>query len=406
MGKRKEPEYEVAGILREYIGDYRKLYKMSYEQTRAVIAIMKCRTERLGGLLKECDQCGEWSFNFKSCKNRHCPKCGSFEKAQWIEKQKVWLLPIPYFHVVFTIDHIFNPLVWRNQKMLYNLLIEKAVEKLKEYGIKYLGGELGITMVLHTWGQKMQPHVHGHFIVTGGALVREGEEYRWAAAKRKFLFPATQLSKDFRVAFCEGIRKLWIAGKLETGKEDSKVAEMLEEASQKDWQVYIQPPLKGADQLLDYLGRYVNRIAISNHRIVKAAKGKVTFEYYDNRDSGKLKTMTLTALDFIGNFLMHVLPRRFVRIRHFGLHHSSCRKKLKRVRKLLGLPRELPVMLKLTLIDWLMTILEPEEDLDSCPRCGEGRLVVIREFGPVPAWRVKLMRILGQCMRWKGVFAT
>ena len=406
MGKRKESEYEVAGILREYLSDYRKLYKMSYEQTRAVTAIVKCRTERLGGILKECDQCGEWSFNFKSCKNRHCPKCGNFEKAQWIEKQKVWLLPIPYFHVVFTIDHIFNPLVWRNQKKMYNLLIEKAVEKLKEYGKIYLGGELGITMVLHTWGQKMQPHVHGHFIVTGGALVCEGEEYRWAAAKRKFLFPVTRLSKDFRVAFCEGVRKLWTAGKLETGKEDLKVAERLEEASQKDWQVYIQPPIKGSDQLLDYLGRYVNRIAISNHRIVKVAKGKVTFEYYDNRDSGKLKTMTLTAIDFIGNFLMHVLPRRFVRIRHFGLHHSSCRKKLKQARKLLGLPRELPVMLKLTLIDWLMTILEPEEDLDRCPRCGEGRLVVIREFGPVPAWRVKLMRILGQFMRWKGVFAT
>jgi len=406
VGKGKERKNEVAGILREYLDDYRKKYRMSYEQTRAVTAIMKCRTAALGGMMKVCDKCGKWSFSFKSCKNRHCPKCGNFEKAQWIERQKVWLLPIPYFHVVFTIDHVFNPLVWRNQEKIYNLIIRTAVEKLKEFGQEYLGGEIGITMVLHTWGQTMQPHLHCHFIVTGGALVKEGERYRWQEAQHKFLFPAKRLSKEFRESFCEGVRRLLEEEKLDTGDGEIKVEEKLEEAEEKDWEVYIQPPICGVGKLLDYLGRYVYRIAISNHRIVKVERGEVTFEYYDNRDGGKQKTMTLTAVEFIGNFLMHVLPRRFMRIRHYGLHHGSCREKLKEARKLLGLPRELPVMLKLKLIDWLMTILETEEDPRLCPYCGEGLMKVVREFGPIPAWRVKVVTFLGIFLRWKQGFAT
>ncbi|MBC8508561.1 MAG: IS91 family transposase [Chloroflexi bacterium] len=406
MGKGKEQKYEVAGILREYLSDYREKYRMSYEQTRAATAIMKCRTEQLGGIVKVCDKCGKWSFSFKSCKDRHCPKCGNFEKAQWIERQKVWLLPIRYFHVVFTIDHVFNPLVWRNQKMIYNLIIRTAVEKLREFGQEYLGGEIGITVVLHTWGQTMQPHLHCHFIVTGGALVKEEKRYRWQEAKHEFLFPAKRLSREYRDAFCEGVRRLWEGEKLDTGADGMKIEESLMAAKEKDWEVYIQPPICGVGKLLDYLGRYVYRIAISNHRIVKVERGEVAFEYYDNRDSGKLKTMQLSAVDFIGNFLMHVLPRRFMRIRHYGLHHGSCREKLKEARELLGIPKELPVMLKLKLVDWLMTILDTEEDPRLCPDCGEGLMLVVREFGPIPAWRVKMAAIIRTFLRWQHGFAT
>ena len=394
-------QYEVADILRAYLDDYRRQYKLSGEQMRAVRAILKCRTPALGGYLKVCDQCGKWEFGFRACKNRHCPKCGNFEKAQWIEQQKVWLLPIPYFHVVFTIDHVFNPLVWRNQKEMYAALIAVAVKLLKKYGRAELGGEIGMTLVLHTWGQQLQRHLHGHFIVTGGALVATRDGYRWQAAKANFLFDAQAFAQDYRAAFCQQVRKLWQAGQLDTAEGQLDVAQMLAQALRQRWNVYFQPPVSGPAQLLDYLGRYVYRIAISNHRIVKVADGQVSFEYYDNRDAGKLKIMTLPAVEFIRRFLQHVLPRRFVRVRHFGLHHPSCREKLQAARQLWGLPRALPVILKLKLLDWLRLILETEQDPRLCPYCGQGLLMVIREFGPIPAWRVKLLVLMELMTKWK-----
>ena len=395
----------MADILRAHLEDYRKEYKLSYEQVRAVNAIMKCRTAALGGYLKVCDKCGRWEFSYKSCKNRHCPKCGSFEKAQWLEKQKVWLLPIAYYHVVFTIDHIFNPLVWRNQKAMYNLQIDTAAATLKGYGQAYLGGELGFSMVLHTWGQQMQQHLHGHFIVTGGALVKTEKGYRWQEAKKEYLFPVKLCSKDFKRAFCKGVKRLWEEGKLDTAEGRLDVGAMLAEAESKDWEVYIQPPIAGVEKLLEYLGRYVYRIAMSNHRIVEYKDGQVTFEYYDNRDGGQKKTKTVGAVEFIGQFLMHVLPRRFMRIRHFGLHHSSCRARLQQARELLGLAYELPVILKLKLIDWLKEILESEEEPRLCPYCHEGLMVVVRQFGPMSEWRVQILSFLGLFTRWKFVLA-
>jgi uncharacterized OB-fold protein len=404
MERGKRFKYEVADIIREYLDEYRQKYKLSPEQVRAVTAILKCRTPALGGYLKACNKCGKWEFGFRACKNRHCPKCGNFEKAQWIEKQKVWLLPIPYFHVVFTIDHVFNPLVWRNQEQMYAALIEVAAKLLKAYGQAELGGELGFTLVLHTWGQKMQRHLHAHFIVTGGALVCEQEGYRWQAAKENFLFDAQAFSQDYRAAFCRQVRSMWHRGVLET--DDLDVEAMLAKAQSQRWNVYFQPPVSGQEKLLDYLGRYVYRIAMSNHRIVNVADGQVTCEYYDNQDEGKLKTMTVSAVDFIGMFLQHVLPRRFVRIRHFGLHHASCREKLQEARQLLGLPRALPIILKLKLLDWLMLILESEQDPRLCPYCGEGLMLPIHEFGPIPAWRVKLLVIMAMITKWKPAFVT
>ena len=360
---------------------------------------MNCRTPALGGLLKACTACGRWDFSWRSCKNRHCPKCGSFEKAQWLEAQKVWVLPIQYYHVVFTIDHLFNPLVWHNQERLYTLLIQVAARLLKQYGQTYLGGEIGFTLILHTWGQSMQPHPHVHFIVTGGALVNAAEGYRWQPAKRKFLFPVKMLSKDFRQAFCADVRQLWQEEKLDTMDGKLDVAGMLAEAESKDWEVYIQAPPCGLEKLLDYLGRYVFRIAISNHRILAVERGTVTFEYYDNRRDGALKQMTLPAEEFIRRFLLHVLPEHFVRIRHFGLHHGSCRARLQQARRLLGLPSELPIPIKLKLLDWLKKVLQSEEDPRLCPFCRQGIMVPLREFGPLSGWRASLFPLLGTCMR-------
>jgi hypothetical protein len=197
---------------------------------------------------------------------------------------------------------------------------------------------------------------------------------------------------------------MWHRGVLET--DDLDVEAMLAKAQSQRWNVYFQPPVSGQEKLLDYLGRYVYRIAMSNHRIVNVADGQVTCEYYDNQDEGKLKTMTVSAVDFIGMFLQHVLPRRFVRIRHFGLHHASCREKLQEARQLLGLPRALPIILKLKLLDWLMLILESEQDPRLCPYCGEGLMLPIHEFGPIPAWRVKLLVIMAMITKWKPAFVT
>jgi len=406
MTDSQKPQHDVAEIFQKYLPDYKRAHKLSYEQSLAAHAIMKCRTPALGGVLKLCDNgCGNWEFSYCSCKNRHCPKCGSFEKAQWLEAQKVWLLPIPYFHVVFTIDHVFNPLVWWNQEDLYAFLIEVAAQTLKEYGQKYLGGELGFSLILHTWGQSLQQHPHLHVIVAGGALVETATGSRWQAAKNNFLFDAPEFSIDFRRAFCAGIRKLWQAGTLNTQEGKLDVAGMLEVAENKNWEVYIQAPLYGPDKLIEYLGRYVFRIAISNHRILDVKDGQVTFSYYDNRDKengqGKLKQMTLSAVEFISRFLAHVLPSHFVRIRHFGLHHGSCRRKLRQARQLLGLPAQLPAIQKLKLLEWLKQILKTEDDPRLCPVCKKGIMLPVREFGPISGLREHLLPLLGLFEQWK-----
>jgi hypothetical protein len=395
----------VADIFRKHIGEYKRTHRLSYEQNKAVSAILDCRTPALGGVLKACSECKRWEFFYKPCKNRHCPKCGAFEKAQWLEAQKLWLLPIHYYHVVFTIDHVFNLLVSFNQELLYNLLICIAAQLLKEFGQKYLGGEIGFTMVLHTWGQTMQDHLHLHFIVTGGALVSAPDGYRWQAASREFLFPVKLLSKEFRRRFCAGVRQLWLDGKLETNDGNLDVAHMLSEAESKDWEVYIQAPLYGVEKLIEYLGRYIFRIAISNHRIVSIKGDQVTFKYFDNRDGGKSKLMTLSAMEFIRRFLSHVLPSRFVRIRHFGLHHGSCRAKLQQARRLLGLPFQLPVILKLKFLDWFKMIMQTEQDPRTCKFCGIGLMLPVREFGPVFGWRLKVHTALGLLTSWKNAFA-
>ena len=420
-------KYDVADIFRKHIGEYKKSHRLSYEQSKAVSAIMNCRTPAMGGVMKTCSVCKALEFHYKACKNRHCPLCGAFEKAQWLEAQKKWILPIHYFHVVFTIDHVFNTLVAFNQKLLFNLFIEVAAQLLKEFGQKYLGGEIGFSMVLHTWGQTMQEHLHIHFIVTGGALVyptgtmstgstqrvssptgypaESVRGFRWQAASHKFLFPVKLLSNQFRNRFCFELSQLWADGKLNTNDGALDVQTMLTEALSKNWEVYIQSPLYDKEKLIEYLGRYIFRIAISNHRIVSVSGDLVTFKYFDNRDDGKEKLMTLPALEFIRRFLSHVLPDGFVRVRHFGLHHGSCRAKLQQARRVLGLPFELPTTLKLKFLDWFKTITGSDEDPRICKFCGKGLMLPIREFGPVFGWRLKLHSFLGLLTSWKNAFA-
>jgi len=426
-------KYDVADILHKHIGEYKRTHRLSYAQSKAVSAIMNCRTPAMGGVMKTCSVCKALEFHYKACKNRHCPLCGAFEKAQWLEAQKKWILPIHYYHVVFTIDHVFNTLVAFNQKLLFDLFIRIAAQLLKEFGQKYLGGEIGFSMVLHTWGQTMQGHLHLHFIVTGGALVYPTDTmstgstqrassptgYKWNPAGPKFLFPVKLLSKQFRNRFCFELAQLWADGKLNTNHGTLDVANMIKQAASKDWEVYIQKPLYEKEKLIEYLGRYIFRIAISNHRIVAVGKDTVTFKYFDNRDDGKEKLMTLPAMEFIRRFLSHVLPDGFVRVRHFGLHNASCRAKLQQARRVLGLPYQLPVIPKLKFLDWFKKISGSEEDPRICKFCRKGLMLPIREFGPVFGWRLKVHALLGwltslhlsmrrsaaQVQVWKNAFA-
>ena len=401
MEQRPGSKHEVAEVLRKFEGAYLQKYRYSYRQKCVVYHLLQCRTAALGGHIRVCPECGKVEIAYNPCKDRQCPKCGAYDKAQWLAAQQVWTLPIDYYHIIFTIDHVFNALVWENQRALYNLLMRTAAAVLKAYGKQYLGGELGFTMALHTWGQTMQRHPHVHVMVTGGALVKTGQAYHWQAAGRTYLFPAEEFSAAFRHAFCSGVRKLWQKGKLRLGRNgELDVAAMLASGETQKWEVYIQTPRGQPGNLLDYLGRYVYKTAMSNHRILAVGKKTVRFAYYDNRDGGQLKEMELEGVEFLRRYLDHVLPRRFQRVRHYGLHHSSQRPKLAIVRSLLGLAAQLPVIEPLKLRAWLREILGEEEPF-RCPYCGRGIMEVVREFsGEIESWRLKFAPLLGWLYKW------
>ena len=391
--------HTVAEVFQRWLDDYRQEYKLSYQQSKVVKAILNCRTASLGGYLKQCDECGKLEVAYCACKDRHCPNCGHFEKAQWLEKQKAVLLPVPYFQTVFTIDHMFNPLVWRNKKVLFDLLFAVSAKLLHQYGKKYLGGKLGFTAILHTWGQRIQAHPHIHYMVCGGALITDKDGAHWQAAKKKYLFPVKKLSADFRQAFCQGIRQLHKKGKLVWDEaQKGSIEEMIATALSQKWEVYIEPPPDKADNatpetLAEYLSRYFHSIAISNHRILQIDEDGATFRFRDNQHDGEEKEMTLPGVEFIRRFLLHVLPHRFVRIRHFGLHHNQAQGLRRQVRALLGFAGTRPTVAKLKLLDWLMTFME--EDPNLCPHCGQGQMRLLHEFEPIKGWRSIVLAVFG-----------
>jgi len=408
MGKRERErerrKHEVAEVIRKFEGAYLQQYRYTYAQKCVVNNILKCRTAALGGHIRACQECGNVEIAYNPCKDRQCPKCGAYDKAQWLEEQKRWELPTYYYHLIFTIDHVFNPLVWENQKLMYDLLMRVSAQVIQAFGEKYYGGEMGITMTLHTWGQVMQRHAHTHAMVTGGALVKEQGQYRWNAAKKTWLFPAEEFSAAFRQAFCDGVRKLWKQGKLRLGQERKlDVEQILQAGTSQKWEVYIQTPRGQPSDLLDYLGRYVYRTAMSNHRILAVGQKKVRFEYYDNHDDGKLKEMELDGVEFIRRYLDHILPKGFQRVRHYGLHHGTNRRKIEIARQRLGTERGQPQIRKLKLEQWLAQVLGEEQPF-RCPSCGKGVMVKVREFGPIAVWRLKFAPLLGKLFQWGWAF--
>jgi hypothetical protein len=372
---------EVAEIFRQHGPAYRQSHRLPRHHLRAMRAIEICRTAALGGHRDQCDHCGHLEISYNSCRNRHCPKCQTLRKEQWIEARGQDLLPIEYFQVVFTLPSELNPLVLRNRKVLYDLLFRSASETLLELAQdpKHLGATVGIIGILHTWGQNLRDHPHLHCIVTGGGLSADGG--RWVSCRKGFFLPVRVLSSLFRGKFLDLLKDAFQSGqlvfpdRLSQLKDPGDFETFRRPLYRKKWVVYCKPPFAGAKGVLQYLGRYTHRIAISNNRLLTIRDGQVSFRWRDYADQNRQKTMRLQAEEFIRRFLLHVLPARFVRIRHFGLLANRNRKdNLSVCRQLLG--GDKPVAKeKVRPETWQEQLLRIcSIDVLACPVCQKGTM--------------------------------
>jgi hypothetical protein len=392
----QRPHCEVADVVRAYGRAFTATHRLSGQQRRVLRAIVQCRTAALGGHVEQCADCGHQRIAYNSCRNRHCPKCQGGERAQWFAAQQALLLPVPYFHVVFTLPHALNALIRLNRRELYALLFRTAAATLQQVATdpKHLGAELGITAVLHTWGQTLTEHVHLHCVVTGGGLRPEG---RWVdlpkgRRNRLFLFPVRALSTRFRARFCEGLHTLHAQGKLRLWGPCAPLSGRVEWAryrhtlNSSPWVVYAKPPFGGPAVVLKYLSRYTHRVAIANQRLVAVGDGMVRFRYRDYADHNAPKILTLSAEEFLRRFLLHVLPLGFKRIRHFGLLASRGRAdKLRRCRQLLDQHPGVAVGAACDLGTELapMGDTAPETPPPRCPICGSQHLRIIERLPPI-----------------------
>ena len=350
--------------------------RLSANQKKAFGAIAACRTAKLGGQRFSCDDCGFEKFVYHSCRHRACPKCQTQARQKWLADRKAELLPVPYFHLVFTLPHSLNPLIgWneKNQRALLNLLFHVASRTLLDFGESRLGGKVGITMVLHTWTQQLQNHYHVHCVVPAGAL--SPDRSRWKAAGRKFLFPVHALSKVFRAKYAEGVAAL-----LESGEVDvpPHAASDLSSANVDNWihrnlvstpwVVYSQPPFGGPEKVLEYLSLYTHRTAISNERILSYDGTHVCFRWKDRRNDDAVRTSRIPADEFLLRFASHILPNRFQRIRHFGLLANRGKtERLNLCRKLMGHPARESKPKRQTALEWLESVCGLNESI--CPCC-------------------------------------
>lgn len=337
------PRFEVADVVRASGDDYRRRHRPSAAQERVLRHIATCRTAALGGHVDECDACGHVRISYNSCRDRHCPKCQAPQQAAWLAQRLERLLPVPYFHVVFTIPDQLNPLALRNKEVVYKLLFATAAQTLLALARdpKYLGADIGITAVLHTWSQNLLLHPHLHCVVTGGGLALDGT--RWIPGRQRFFLPVKVLAKLFRGKFLHALHRAWQHGQLALAGSTAHLADPHRWSAFKNrlyctpWVVYAKPPFGGPEHVFRYLGRYTHRVAISNHRLLNVADGQVTFSIKDYTDSGRRKTLTLDAVEFLRRFLLHLLPKRFVRIRHYGLSaRRNVQRKLATARQLLA----------------------------------------------------------------------
>lgn len=372
---------EVADVLRQYVGDYLAKYKMPPEHYKIVYDLLNCRTAYLGGRVEMCDRCGSERILYNSCRNRHCPKCQTVTKQRWLAARQAELLPVRYFHHVFTLPHELNPLILCNKSLMLGFLFKATSQTLLRFG-NGLGGRLGMIAILHTWTQTLMDHFHLHCLVPGGVLADDPK--RWMDCTGDFLFPVKALSKVFRgkfIAYLEEAykkRQLLFPGNTRALGTPSGFRRLIKQLWSKNWVVYTKPPMERPEWVLDYLGRYTHRVAISNHRIVRLAKGKVTFTAR-NRKKGITEAITLDAVEFIRRFLLHVLPKGFMRIRHYGfLANRAKQKSLGLCRRLMDLSPKIPVAGNQSVQEIMKS--QAGIDISTCPCCKTGTMRKIYEI--------------------------
>jgi len=352
-------------------------------------AIEICRTAALGGHVEECGQCRHTRISYNSCRNRHCPKCQSLARAQWLESRKAELLPVPYFHVVFTIPEQAAAIAFYNKKQIYDILFRAASQTLLTIAAdpKHLGADIGFFAILHTWGQNLLHHPHLHCVVPGGGL--SPDRTCWRACRPGFFLPVRVLSRLFRRLFLEALDKAFqqglihLFGELEPLKVPQAFSAHLQTLAEREWVVYAKPPFGGPRQVLEYLGRYTHRVALSNQRILAAHAEQVSFQWKDYRHQSKPNVMTLAPQEFLRRFLLHLLPAGFQRLRHFGLLANRHRKKS------LALCRRLLVLPAANLLPPLRDCLElyralTGSDPNRCPRCLTGQMTRITILPRIP----------------------
>jgi hypothetical protein len=380
---------ELQDIFIEHGHEYTDKHRLPVHILKTMAAIETCRTSKLGGHVEECDECGHIRISYNSCRNRHCPKCQTLAKEKWINARKEDLMPVKYFHVVFTIPEELNFMTLTNQKEMYSILFRSVSETLLELSrdFKYLGADIGFTTILHTWGQNLMYHPHLHCIVPGGGL-SFNRKY-WISSKKKFFIPVKVLSKKFRGKFLFYLknayysRKLKFTGDIEYLKDKLNFQPFIDNLYRKEWVVYCKPPFNSAEYVLEYLGRYTHRVAISNNRILKLENGQVTFKWRDYKDSNKEKIMTITAEEFIRRFLMHILPNKFVKIRHYGILSNRSRKtKLGLCKKHTGMIYKMKAasFQKLSAAELFKKL--TGIDYGICPNCNKGKMSTKLNFKP------------------------
>ncbi len=377
---------ELAEVFARHGAAYRAAHRLVPVQHRAMRAIEACRTEALGGHIERCDACGLIRYRYHSCRNRHCPKCQTLAKERWLEHRRAELLPVPYFHLVFTLPHELNALAQGNPRAIYALLFESVSATLIEFGAnpRWLGGEIAATLVLHTWGQTLTQHLHLHCLIAAGALTANGQ---WIRPRRGFLFPVKALSRVFRGKFLAALVAAFEANELKFAGTTAALADpparrrLLAALRHHDWVLYAKRPLASPQSVLDYLARYSHRVAISNHRLLSVTDTEVRFRYKDYAHGNRRKVMRLEPQEFIRRFLLHVLPQGFMRIRHYGLlANRAKRAKLAQARAALNAPPAPPPAARETVEAFWLRI--AHRDIPLCPHCRTGRLITI---GTIPA---------------------
>ena len=377
---------ELADVFRRYGENYRQNHYLSTEQSKTMHHIEICRTAVLGGHSEACDHCGFKQNSYNSCRDRHCPKCQTLVKEKWLNSRKSELLPCPYFHNVFTLPHELNSLILSNKKIMLAMLFAATKETLQVFAADpqwRLVGQLGFISVLHTWNQKLMDHFHLHCIIPAGVF--SFDKTKWVAAREGYLFKVESLAKEFRKRYLNKLEKIYgqdklcFQGRASSFADKQVFKKLIKTLKDKEWITYSKQPFGGPEHVLEYLGRYTHRVAITNNRIVLIEDGRVTFRYCDRSDENKIKELTEKTEEFIRRFLLHILPSGFMKIRYYGfLAHANKKVSIPLLRQLINPDEVIAEKLAETVEEMMLRL--TGVDLSLCPECGKGKMIHIEDL--------------------------